>query len=124
MEDALWGVVQIALGALVQFLVPILIVAVIGWLGSIIQQIRVRVGTEKWRAIEEATRLAVLAIEQSGLKDAVIKTGNEKKDLAIAVAQAYLAERGIKVDLGVLADLIEAAVAETLNYDKVIAPKD
>ena len=64
--------------------------------------------------VEKAVQAAVLAAEQSGLKQLTVKAGvelaDQKKDYAMNLAQQYLKDHGIKVDLSLVDGLIEAQI--------------
>lgn len=64
--------------------------------------------------VEKAVQAAVLAAEQSGLKHLAVKAGvelaDQKKDYAMNLAQQYLKDHGIKVDLSLVDGLIEAQI--------------
>lgn len=64
--------------------------------------------------IDKAVRAAVLAAEQSGLKQRAVAAGLElatqKKEYALELAQKYLKEHGIKVDKSLIDGLIEAQI--------------
>jgi hypothetical protein len=92
---------------------------VIRWLRArgILEWVKLDAATQA--LLLEAVRLAVLAAEQSGLRDELLKAGAEKKRYALAFVEKYLAERGIQVDLGVVADMIEAEVYRLLKAKPV-----
>lgn len=64
--------------------------------------------------IDNAVQAAVLAAEQTGLQKVALQAGADlaaqKKDFALQLAQAYLKEHGVKVDLGLVDGLIEAQI--------------
>ena len=64
--------------------------------------------------VEKAVQAAVLAAEQSGLKQLAVKAGvelaDQKKDYAMNLAQQHLKDHGIKVDLSLVDGLIEAQI--------------
>jgi len=76
-------------------------------------------------AIPEAARIAVLAAEQSGLAGLILNEAEVKKRYAIEVAEGYLQQYHIDVDLDVISALIEAAVIEQFGEafkDRGLAP--
>jgi hypothetical protein len=60
------------------------------------------------RTIAEIVKMAVAAAEQTGLLENLLSA--EKKELALEIAERFLREQGINVNLRQLADLIEAEV--------------
>lgn len=69
------------------------------------------VGDEWAWALDEGAKIAVRAAEQLKLAEII----EDKKDYAVATLQAYLDERGLKIDLAVLEAAIEAAVLSEFN---------
>jgi hypothetical protein len=70
-------------------------------------------GEARAALIDRAVEAAVLAAEQSGLKAAAagaVATGEQKKQYALSLAQKYLENNGIKVDLAVVDGLLEAQI--------------
>lgn len=121
MDAAFWVFVQILLEEAVRVLTPIAITAVIGLAGVGAQWVRQRVGEGRWYAITEALEYAVQAAEMAGLRGVIANEGAAKKELAIRLAESFLAERGVKVDVVRLSALVEAVLADTLNRGKVYA---
>lgn len=64
--------------------------------------------------IDKAVESAVLAAEQSGLKALAVNAGaslaEQKKDYALSLAQKYLEDHGMRVDMSVVDGLIEAQI--------------
>ena len=60
------------------------------------------------KTIAEIIRIAVAAAEQTGIVEKLI--GAEKKEYALEVAETFLRDRGINLDLKRLSNLIEAEV--------------
>ena len=89
---------------------PLLAGMIAAWLGGLIKQAWAKahqmVGEEWAWALDVAAEMAVRAAEQLKLAGLI----EDKKDYAVATAQAYLDERGIKVDLSLIEAAIEAAV--------------
>jgi hypothetical protein len=61
--------------------------------------------------VEEIARIAVLAAEQAGAAGLI----QDRKEYAMTVAQTWLAQRGIKLDLAIISAAIEAAVYDELK---------
>jgi hypothetical protein len=102
--------VQMLLDEAVRFLAPFAVGFVILILQRAASWAKVKVGDAKWKSIQDAVDFAVYAAEQTGASAGWLKQGKDKKDLAVALAQATLDKRGIKVDVGELEARIEAAV--------------
>ena len=92
------------------------------WVAYGIAWVKGKIGETRWKAVEEAVHFAVLAAEQTGLKEKWLKAGAEKKALAIEIAQAFLTTRGIQIDLEQLSALIEAEVMRTINLNGKTLP--
>ena len=120
MSEALSGFVQLVLEEAISVLVSILLVVVATWVGHLIGLARQQLGEKRWGAIVNAVKFAVYAAEQSGLAGHIENVGEIKKQYAIAVAQEFLAEKGLSLDLTRLMELIEAELAVSVNYYKVL----
>lgn len=117
-EDFVSKFAQEFLSIVLPVLASLLAGLVIAWIKKVIEQVKAKMDERFIWMLDEAVRVAVLAAEQVNLSGFV----EDKKDYAIGVAEKWLAERGYKIDLGVLADRIEAAVMEEFNKGRV-APK-
>jgi hypothetical protein len=105
--------------ALLIIALPIIIAAAIQHLRLTTQRLRAGMSEENQQAIEQAVRIAVRAAEQLGLLDQL--AGPEKRKRAIEIAQAFLQERGIRLDLDKIASLIEAEVLSQFNNPDTLA---
>ena len=65
--------------------------------------------------LEQAATLAVQAAEQAGMAGYI----QDKKQYALEVAQRYLDAKGVKIDVQLISDAIEAAVFAELNKYRV-----
>jgi len=108
---------QLLLNEAVRVLAPIVIVFLVALLAQGIRWLQGRLGAQRWTAIEDAVRFAVLAAEQSGLADKARASGLAKKELALDLAEQFLKARNITLDLEKLSALIEASVYENFNLD-------
>lgn len=70
--------------------------------------------------LAKVAEIAVQAIEQTY----AAANGDEKKAAAIAAAERALEARGVKVDLDIIDDAIEAAVLREFNYPQAVTPAD
>lgn len=110
---------MLILQSLIAALVPVTVGAILilgsrayGWL-------KFKLGNERMDGIEAAIRLVVLAAEQSGLTNELLKEGVARKHWAIAEAQRILEERGIqRISVETLSTMIEAAVWDEINQFK------
>lgn len=97
---------------LLRILLPLAIALIIKWAVELYH--RVKSDHQEWEPVlEYAAETAVLAAEQifgSG-------QGKEKKKYAIQVIENMLAEHGLKIDLAVIEDAIEAEVYKWLHHD-------
>lgn len=102
------------LGIVLPVLASLLAGLFIAWITKLVNQIKAQLDHRYIWMLDEAVRVAVLAAEQANLAGFI----EDKKAYALDVAEKWLGERGFKIDLGVLADRIEAAVMEEFNKDK------
>jgi LL-H family phage holin len=88
------------------------ITAVIGFVGKSLRDlIGDKITAEQLKVLMVIAKQAVAVAEQTG----ITKTGEEKKQEAIRVAQVYLNAYGIKIDAAQVAAAIEAAVFTELT---------
>ena len=75
-----------------------------------LNSVRVKTETKETerKTIAEIVKMAVSAAEQTGLLENLLSA--EKKELALEIAERFLREQGINVNLRQLADLVEAEV--------------
>lgn len=69
-----------------------------------------RLNAEQRETVDELVWIAVRAAEQMLRSDGVHKYGLEKKELVLGWLEAWLATRGIRLDVDELAVVVEAAV--------------
>lgn len=102
-----------------EIVLPVLATAlaglVVAWITKIVNQVKSKLSQDAQWYIEQAVTSAVLAAEQLNLAGKI----EDKKDYALQVAEQWLAEKKIKIDLAKLSDLIEAEVMSQFNRDKV-----
>ncbi len=98
---------------------PIVIAAAIQHLRVMTGKLKAKIGAEEWDAVVSTVKTAVLAAQQAGLLDGLI--GEEKRQKVIDVAQDFLDERGVSVDVDKLATLVEAEVLTQLHEPSVPA---
>jgi D-alanyl-D-alanine carboxypeptidase len=116
MEEIMeWNVVLSAvLQSLLEFLLPLLAVAVMSFLVARAREAWAR--AKGWNEpvtslLEQAVRVAVMAAEQAGAA-AII---SDKRAYAFSIAQEWLNARGIKLDTELIYAAIEAAVWKEFN---------
>ena len=98
---------------ILRVLIPLFIAMVIKWAVELYHKIKTE--QPEWLPVlEYAAELAVLAAEQI-YGDG---HGDEKKQYAIQTIQNILAEHGLKLDLTVIDDAIEAEVYKWLHHDE------
>lgn len=96
-------------------LLPVLAVMAIKWVQVLIKNGIAKLEPNVQDILNEGVRIAVLAAEQMGLSQQL----QEKKAFALEMAQLYLAEHGVELDIEVIAAAIEAAVMDEFNRGKV-----
>lgn len=87
---------------------PIVIAAGFQHLRVMTNRLKADMSQERQEAIDRAVRIGVQFAERVGLLERLI--GPEKRKRAIEIAEGFLAERGVKIDLQTLATLVEAEV--------------
>lgn len=108
-----WPAIQNFLTLVLVVLAPVVVGYLIKVLSSVwgeIKQHEPDLATE----LQTAADFAVKAAEQSGLAQLIENTSVAKKKYACDLATAWLATRGIKLDVGLIEAAVEAAVI--LNY--------
>jgi hypothetical protein len=102
--------------ALLVIALPVLIAAGVQWLRLQAQ----RLGDERLATAERIISTAVAVAEQTGVLENL--AGEEKRQKAIAIAEDWLADRGIQMDLNDLASVVEAEVVR--QFQNPSAPAD
>lgn len=89
----------------------LLIIALPIVIAAAIQTLRVqsqKLGGEKLAALRSVAEVAVKVAEQTGLKEKLL--GPDKREMAIRIAEDFLKERGITMDLDKIVAAVEAEV--------------
>jgi hypothetical protein len=92
---------------------PIVIAAAIQHLRVMTNRLKANMSQERQDTIDWAVRAGVQFAERVGLLEKL--ASSEKRKRAIEVAQKFLAERGVKIDLDSLITLIEAEVQKQFH---------
>lgn len=87
---------------------PFVIAAAFQHFRVMTQQLRAKLSEEQQQAIDRAVGMGVKAAEQTGIMQSLL--GPEKRKQAIDIAQSFLKERGINLDLTKIGTLVEAEV--------------
>jgi len=103
--------------ALLVIALPILIAALVQWLRLLTARLRGQLDENQRSIIDRAVTTAVQTAEQVGVWEAL--KGHEKLARAAQIAQAFLDEKGIKIDAGRLTSLIEAEVLRQFSNPTV-----
>lgn len=112
------AILQLVLENVFRLALLVLVPFALQWLQKKIELTKKKLGDEWWYAVDQAVRLGVNAVEQMKLAGMISAEAGRAKQKAIDIAERYLAERGVNVNLAVIADMIEAEVAE-INWDKI-----
>jgi hypothetical protein len=96
--------------ALLVIALPIVVYFLFQWLRQRSAEIRSRLSAQQQHFIDSAINIAVRAAEQAGLAQQLAGGGQAKKAYAVKAAQDYLNRIGVKLDVPMLATLIEAEV--------------
>jgi hypothetical protein len=97
----------IAQGLLVLAL-PVVIAAAFQHYRVMTRQLDNKIGADRRVQLVNIVKLAVQVAEQAGILDNLV--GPEKRQAAIDFAENYLKSRGVDLDVGMLADLVEQEV--------------
>ena len=112
-------ILSAVLQGLLEFLLPIAAVAIIS---AVVSWARLAWERAKsWNGdatdlLEEAARVAVTAAEQAGAAYLI----NDKKAYAMDIAERWLAEHGIHLDIELIDAAVEAAVYKQFNSAKSV----
>ncbi len=90
--------------------IPVVIAFLFQWLRHKESELRAHLTAQQQQFIDGAVSLAVRAAEQAGLSNQLAGGGQAKKAYAIKAAQDYLDRLGIKLDVNLLATLLESEV--------------
>jgi Bacteriophage holin of superfamily 6 (Holin_LLH) len=104
------NVLQLALQAVLTVALPVVVKFLVDWLRAKTNELMLGLDQQARWAVNEAVEIAVRSAEQSGLAGLIEGSAEAKKRYACDFAEKYLAGFGIKLDLDVLADMIEAEV--------------
>jgi len=110
----------LAVQGLLLVALPVVIAAAFQHFRAMSQQIKLKMTEEQRQSIDNAIKTGVKVAEQTGILKGLL--GPEKKKQAIAVAEKFLADKGINLDLDKLGDLIEAEVQT--QFSKPTPPAD
>jgi hypothetical protein len=106
------------LQSLLNYLVPLLAAQVAVLLGALVvkavNEIKAKLTADQLIILQTAVDLGIKAAEQLKLKDALI----DKKTEALKIAQQYLADHKVQINLATLDAAIEAAVFVSFNATK------
>lgn len=95
--------------------------AAIGFIGFQVRKfIASQANNEHADFLARVAEIAVQAIEQTY----AAADGDAKKAAAIEAAERLLESRGVKVDVDVISDAIEAAVLREFNYPAAVTPAE
>jgi len=110
-------ILSAVLQGLLEFLLPIAVVAIISAIVSWARLVWER--AKSWNGdatdlLEEAARVAVTAAEQAG----AAKLISDKKAYAMDIAERWLEQHGIRLDIELIDAAVEAAVYRQFNAEK------
>ena len=113
--EAFGPVVQEVLTVLLTALASAVAAAVYKWLGVQRARAEAMVGSEIMYVLQKAAAAGVQAAEQVGLKDIAMDDAKQEKMYAVRYSERVLNDLGLRVDLGVVADAVEAEVFSQFN---------
>lgn len=109
---------QKTLETVITVLLPVLLAYAVAWLKVQTDKIKASISTEEWNFAVSLVDKLVIAAEQTGLKDELLKEGAAKKAWVLEQAQAALNAKNIKIDVAVLAAIVEDTVYNELNWKR------
>lgn len=112
------NILQMVLVTVIQVLLPIVLTILAAWIKEQWALTRARIPAEQLELASSLAYQFVLAAEQNGLTQAIDEAGSQKKDWVLGRLQEELLSRGVKLDVKVLSDLIEAAVFNAFTQYK------
>lgn len=116
MSEVFQNFVQMIVIALVAAYLPKIVESITGLLSTIVILGRQKIDPTTLATIDAIVAMAVKAAEQSGLKDEIIKTGEQKKQEAIQIIQNALNARGLRyINVTEIEARIEAAIHDGLQ---------
>ena len=118
MENFNDSLLQAILVTLIQVLAPVVLAAAVAYIKVLIDRTKAQIPGEQLAFATELARQLVLAAEQNGLTDELLKEGIARKEWVILRLESELEKRGIHLDLHMLSDLIEGMVYDQLNRGK------
>lgn len=106
------------LQGLLNYLVPLLAAQIAVLLGALVvkavNEIKAKLTADQLVILDTAVKIGIQAAEQMKIKDALI----DKKTEALKIAQQYLTDHKVQINLATLDAAIEAAVFAAFNADK------
>lgn len=115
MQDQL---LQAFLTTAIEVLVPIALAALIPWVVQQLRLLKSQISGEKFKFAVETVSMFVSAAEQNGLIGALSDIGAEKKQWVLEQVQAELSKHGVKIDVAVISNIIEAEVYKQFSAHK------
>lgn len=116
MESINWNeIIQATLMTLIQFLLPIVLVASLTLAYQLWNKYKAQLSTEQLAFVTSLIENFIKAAEQQGLLGAISNEGAKKKEWVIDKTEEALGKRGLRLDLGEISDLIEGIYYETIR---------
>jgi hypothetical protein len=109
------ALLQSVLTTLIEVLLPVLLGVVIYWIKQQAALVKARIPAEQLEFASGLARQFVLAAEQSGLAGYIKDAGLEKKEWVLLRLESALAQKGIRLDMRTLSDLVEAQVYDAIR---------
>lgn len=119
--QAIGSFLQELLTLIILAFLPILLNEIRKGIGVFVAKMKTQVRAEDLQTLSILARIFVTAAEQSGLSDAVLTTGAQKKAEVMQKLQAAADEKHINVSLSTLSSIIESVVWESLGWEKRMA---
>jgi len=116
------ALLQKVLEVVIQVALPFVLAMLFAWLRQQYLKVKAQIPVEQFEFAANLAEQFVLAAEQTGLKDELLKLGQDKKEWVLSHLDAELQKRGVKLDLAVLSALVESAVYSAITMFKEDQP--
>lgn len=110
--------VQPLLETVLSIMLPIVLGFVAVWLKGLLAKVKAEMSESQLAFITALAGQLVLAAEQSGLTGAITNIGAEKKAMVMAALQQAADDNGIRINVGLLSAIVEAAVVDAFGLSK------
>jgi hypothetical protein len=109
-NDLISSLIQTILMVAIQVLLPILLGFAVLWIKQQIEVGKTKLSKEQLDLLQTLAQQYVMAAEQTGLTNELLKEGTAKKEWVLARMESEVSKRGLSIDVRMLSDLVESEV--------------